>query len=200
MNNRLIELGLNADEAVRRFMGKQELFVKSLKKFVVDITENGVVSTQDAMGMEPEDFRKYVHGLKGVTANLSMLEMNALLIEIEQTIKAGNPDFEKYEHFSEVFPKLAREILDLIIAEEGPAETKASSAGETPGSAEECREHLMKLNKYLMLGMAKECEGVMALLREKAWEGFDENLIKGICDAVDGYDYAKAMEMIDEAR
>lgn len=198
MNERLTELGLNADEAVRRFMGKQELFVKSLKKFATDITTNGVVSIKDAMAMEREDFRKYIHGLKGVTANLSMLKMNALLIEIEQSIKAGNPDFVQYKYFCTAFPQLASEILDLIIAEEGPMEANASA--DIVGGEEECREHLMKLNKFLLLGRAKECEEIITLLRAKTWDYFDANLLKGICDAVDGYDYAKAMEMIDEAR
>lgn len=197
MKERLFEIGVDVDDAVRRFMGRQELFIKALKKFVNDIIANGITDIETAMTMDAEEFRKYIHGLKGVTANLSMREMNALLIEIEQSVKAGNPDFVKYEYFHGHFPVMAQQIREIILAEEGPV---PAAAFIPSGSEEECRELLKKLSKYLMMGMAKECEDITITLRGKSWGNFEKDDLLRVCDAIDGYDYAKAMEMVDDIR
>ncbi|MCL2718869.1 MAG: hypothetical protein FWE14_08850 [Lachnospiraceae bacterium] len=194
MRKELIKLGIDADDAIYRFAGKEALYLKSLKKFVVDITTNGVINVGEAVAMNLEDLGKYVHGLKGVTANLSMTKINALLIEIEQTIKAGTPDYAKYEYFCTKLPELARQILALITASESPARTDKVASG----SEAECREQLRLLYSYLQRGLARECEGVTTELRDKEWAFFEKARLSKICDAVDGYDYAGAMEMIDD--
>jgi len=193
MKERLIELGIDADDAIRRFNGKFELFIKSLKKFVKDISTNGVTSLNEIKTMDTEDFRKYIHGLKGVTANLSMITANTKLIEIEQSIKDGNPDYEKYGTFIPMFLETARLTLSAIESYETPA--KALEAG----SENECSELLTQLKQYLIKGMARECEAITTKLRTKSWDFYDTAQITEICNAVDAYDYTKALEQIESS-
>jgi len=190
MKERLIELGIDADDATRRFNGKFDLFIKSLKKFVNGIVTNGVTSINEVTVMDMEDFRKYIHGLKGVTANLSMVRANTLLIEIEQSIKDGKPDYEKYRFFITMFLEMAR--LTMAVIESGEAPVKDLEIG----SENECCELLTELKEYLAKGLARECEGITAKLRAKSWDYFDSTQISAICNAVDGYDYTTAMEEI----
>ena len=194
MKDDLILLGIDADDATRRFNGKFELFVKSLKRFVNDITTNGITDINEAMAMETEEFRRYVHSLKGVTANLSMREAYLQLIEIEESAKSGNPDFAKYGQFYSMFREFAREVLDVIISAESPV---FPAVGSASGNEAECREHLRTLYDCLLKGMARESEEITLKLRGKSWDFFETTLISSICDAVDNYDYAKAMEIID---
>ena len=187
-------LGVNVSDAVLRFGGKYELYIKSLKTFAADIIANGIYDLDCATQMEAENLRKYVHGLKGVTANLSIVDINLLLIEIEQSIKAGRTDFEKYQFFCDIIRKRCQEITDLLGADEVPAVSQGH------GTADECRAHLKVLNKFLLMGKAKESEEIVVKLREKLWENTDNDTILKICNAVDGYDYAVAMETIDNVR
>ncbi|MCL2051283.1 MAG: hypothetical protein FWG91_06110 [Lachnospiraceae bacterium] len=196
MKDELKRLGIDADDAIRRFAGKEALFIKSLKKFVVDITTNGVKSLDEAMAMETEDFGKYIHGLKGVTANLSMTDANKLLIEIEQTVKAGAADFSKYENFCTMFPLISFKVLSLIEAEEVPL----VPIGAATGSEAECRENLRLLRECLERGMARECDEITKKLRANEWDYFEKALLLKICDKADNYDYAGALEMIDDLR
>ena len=187
----LIILGIDVNDATVRFAGKFELYAKTLKKFAADISKNGIMAIEEAMGMEPEEWRKYIHGLKGITANLSITNINKLLIEVEQSIKDGNPDYGKYREICDSLPALANKIMELFAGED-------ENTDKENGSPEECRQLLKMLSAYLLFGKAKECEQVIDQLRAKNWTGIAPDLIEKICNAVEGYDYAKAMEIIND--
>jgi len=190
----LVGMGVAVAEATARFAGKYELYIKSLKKFAARTAEEGVMDLGAARAMEAEELRQYVHGLKGVTANLSINDAYKMLVEIEQSIKDGNTDFEKYEKLQNYLPETARNIHALLSADEPAAPATAK------GSAADCKILLSELLNHLQMGKAHECERVVARLRSAAWEGMDASLLNGICLAVEGYDYARAMEMIENVR
>jgi HPt (histidine-containing phosphotransfer) domain-containing protein len=188
----LVCLGVHVDDAVRRFAGRYELYLKTLRKFAAEIALNGIMDIEKAKDMEAEELRKYVHGLKGVTANLSLVAANQILIDIEKTIKHGKTDFAKYEEMRNMLPETAKRILEITGKDQ-----ETGSLGDRPsGSEAECRELLDKLSTYLSMGKARESEEVITTLNEKTWENIDDTILKEIGKAVDDYDYYGAIEKI----
>ena len=193
MKEEFIKLGIDADSAIRRFAGKEAIFFNSLKKHMLDIEAKGIIELSDAKVMDSEELRKYVHGLKGVTANLSIMSANTLLIEIEQSIKSGQTDFLKYEQFYAMYLDLVKKVLGIYaVYEEAEAEPDKAA-----GSEAECRAYLNRLNECMAHGKARECDEIVTELKGKTWDSFEKSLIDSICNAVENYDYVRAMEIIN---
>lgn len=187
----LINLGIDVNDGIRRFAGKSDLYLKSLLKFFNGISEKGLIGLAAAKAMDAEEFRRYIHGLKGVSGNLSLIQLNKISIEIEQSVKNGDTDFDKYQTFVDLMLYNTAKVREILASNEDPPPVSGQ------GSKDECLELLKKLNKYLLLGMAKECEKHAFMLREKQWDKINLKALKTICEAVDNYDYTLAMEMIE---
>jgi CheY-like chemotaxis protein len=185
---RLERLGINVTEATQRFGGKYELFAKSLRKFAADLVINGMMDSAWAAEADLDELRKYIHSLKGVTANLSIKEDNRMLVEMEKTVKAGEPDIGMYQLLQQQLLKTAKGIMLLLGKEE---EKKLDS-----GSWDECAILLSNLNELLLLAKAKECEQLIELIKAKEWENIDAELLDKICGAVEDYDYNKALTIL----
>jgi HPt (histidine-containing phosphotransfer) domain-containing protein len=196
----LTNLGVAVDDAVKRFAGKYELYVKTLRKFAADLAEKGITEPQKAFAMEAEELRSYVHSLKGVAGNLALGTAYEMLVEVEQSIKEGQTDFVKYEKLYVYLPDLARRI-DALLNE---GETHVHPAGVHPegaypaGTETEYRQLLAELKENLLLGKASECERLAGLFGKKSWENSDPAQITALQQAIDGYDYGKAMEIVDK--
>ena len=190
----LIAIGVAADEATARFAGKYELYAKSLKKFAAGIVADGVTPLAEARVMEAEELRRYAHSLKGVTANLSINDAYRMLQEFEQSVKDGSPDFAQYQEIEAYLPEVAGRIVTVL---EGGGQQAAGAPAKPPGTGAECRGLLQDLSESLLYGKARVSEQIIAALAEKTWSGIDPASLSKICTAVEDYDYAGAMEMID---
>lgn len=186
----LEKLGIDVEEATARFAGKYETYCKSLRKFAVDIERKGMMDVARAAESDQEELRRYIHGLKGVTANLSIKEENRLLQEVERSIKSGTPDIGLYRQFYHRMLRLSPMILAII----GEERQKALEAG----SWEECKLLLTELKKLLLLAKARECEQLVERIRAKTWENIDAELLEKICDTVEEYDYSKTLTILEK--
>jgi HPt (histidine-containing phosphotransfer) domain-containing protein len=186
----LTALGVGVAEATARFAGKYELFQKTLRKFAGDIAENGIMEPAKARETEPAELQKYVHGLKGVAGNLALTTAFQLLVEVEQTIKDGAPDYAKYEALYAYLPETARKITAILAEDSAPAAAKAM------GTNEECLPLLTNLSYFLNAGNAAECEKILTQLSAKSWPNLSEEVLGKITKAIEGYDYAGALEII----
>lgn len=187
---RFEQLGIDVEEATKRFGGKYELYCKSLRKFAAEMVVNKMMDSAAAAEAEPDELRKYIHSLKGVTANLSIKEDNRLLVMMEQTIKAGEPDIGLYQLLSQHMLRTSKGIMLLL----GREEEKKLAAG----SWDECKELLDGLKQLLLLAKAKECEQQIEQIRAKEWDNVDAELLDKICTAVENYDYNNAMTIIGQ--
>lgn len=82
--------GFNVDEAMRRFMNNEQLWIKFLKKFKVDDSYAGLVKA-----MEEQDKEKAfaaAHTLKGIAGNLAMFRFNALISEQTECLRQETGD------------------------------------------------------------------------------------------------------------
>lgn len=71
--------GFNVGEAMNRFMNSEQLWIKFLKKFKADMSFRDLVKA-----IEENDGEKAfaaAHTLKGITGNLAMSRLNALISE-----------------------------------------------------------------------------------------------------------------------
>ncbi len=82
-------LGINLDEALERFMGKQSIYDKMLKKLPKAIEQYEVLEH-----FITGDYEKAVanaHTLKGATGNLSVTPLYEAYTEIVNNLRANNP-------------------------------------------------------------------------------------------------------------
>lgn len=82
-------IGINLDEALERFMGKQSLYDKMLKKLPKAIEQYEVLEH-----FITGDYEKAVanaHTLKGATGNLSVTPLFEAYTEIVDNLRANNP-------------------------------------------------------------------------------------------------------------
>lgn len=184
----LAEAGIDVGEAVKRFGGKRELYYRSLRKFAADIVNNGMMSSDEAAQLESAELRKYIHSLKGVTANLSMKELNLMIQQMEVSIKEDMPDIELYQRLCTRAGEVSESVLKI---------TESGLKGELEvGNWEACKELLVQLEGFSLLAKAKECEQTVLRLRERQWNNVDTELLEKICSAVEEYDYAKALSIL----
>lgn len=186
----LSNMGIDVKTGVERFGGKKELYKKTLKSFVRETLKDGMM-TFDPLSDEKDmdEFKRYIHSMKGVTGNLSMNNIHNMLKKFENSMKSGKPDPQLYHQLETIFLEKCEEILELL-DDKGDTELEV-------GSASECRDLLNELKTYLGQGKARECERIITKLRKKKWESFDGETIEVICKAVDEYDYQTAIDYIN---
>lgn len=84
--------GFKVDEAMKRFMNSEQLWIKFLKKFKADPSYGELVK---AMG-EKDAVKAFeaAHTLKGITGNLALSRFNELISEQTEYLRGAENDFE----------------------------------------------------------------------------------------------------------
>lgn len=82
------QAGLDWDAAVGRFAGKEELYIKFLKKFADD--GNFALLKEAWEQKNSPDTERTAHTLKGVCANLGMTDLSEACSRIVQAVRTGN--------------------------------------------------------------------------------------------------------------
>lgn len=114
----LKDIGVNIDSGLQRMLGKEDLYLKLLRSFVTgDYIETleGQLTKAKADASNVEEARKAAHTIKGVAANLELIDIFELSKSMEQALKSGElglalEDFpklrEKYDTLTEAIQKL----------------------------------------------------------------------------------------------
>jgi histidine phosphotransfer protein HptB len=103
-------------DGVKRVMNNTKLYVKLLAKFRDDTKADDIETALAAGDMEKA--RNAVHTLKGVAANLSLMELFKQSLELETQIKAGTVNPDQLETVKTVFTATIQEV-NKVIAENG---------------------------------------------------------------------------------
>jgi HPt (histidine-containing phosphotransfer) domain-containing protein len=107
-----ISCGIDYDSGMRLFRDRQELFEKFLKKFPKDESYNRL---KEALAADDcNQAFKEAHTLKGVSANLSMMELSHAASDVTEELRAGRleegkkrmPEVEK--HYLQVMDFIAQ--------------------------------------------------------------------------------------------
>lgn len=86
----MTEGGINVEEAVERFMGKEALFVRFLTKFPDDVNYEKLEKAIEAGNAQ--EALNASHTLKGVCGNLSMSDLYRLFSEQTRLFRAEDWD------------------------------------------------------------------------------------------------------------
>ena len=105
----LAAAGIDAEDALERFMGSEALLVKFLKKFLED--ENYEKLAQAMKGQDYGEALRASHTLKGVCGNLSMGNLYELTAKQVGLFRA-----EKYQEAEEMMPAISREYEKICEA------------------------------------------------------------------------------------
>lgn len=107
----LLRAGINLDEAMERFMGNEELFMRFLKKFSNDTSYQ---SLKQAMSEKNyKDAFEAAHALKGVCGNLSIAKLFELVSKETEFLRGGSAVEEAEKCHVEVMAEYERVIAEL---------------------------------------------------------------------------------------
>jgi HPt (histidine-containing phosphotransfer) domain-containing protein len=107
---------VNVEEGIKRVMNNSKLYVKLLTKFKNDSSFNDM----DA-ALKTGDLGKAqiaAHTLKGLAANLSLMELQKQSLEIETQIKAGSVNPDQITTVKNVYERTLAET-EKVIAQYG---------------------------------------------------------------------------------
>lgn len=93
LTDELKELGVNIDEALKRFMNNSALYIKMLGKLTSTVSELEVMPF-----LENGNYDKALenaHTLKGVTGNLSITPLYTAYTDIVALLRENNPEKAK---------------------------------------------------------------------------------------------------------
>ena len=86
----LRELGIDLDEALERFMGKQSLYDRMLSKLPKAVKDYQVM--EHFINKDYTAAVENAHTLKGVTGNLSVIPLYKAYTEIVDLLRANDPE------------------------------------------------------------------------------------------------------------
>lgn len=104
--------GFNVDEAMKRFMNSEQLWIKFLKKFKADASFEDLKKA-----IEEKDREKAfaaAHTLKGITGNLAMSRFNTLISEQTEHLRGEESGFETAAAMMPQVKEMYEESVRLI--------------------------------------------------------------------------------------
>jgi HPt (histidine-containing phosphotransfer) domain-containing protein len=107
---------IDIEEGRKRVMGNTKLYVKLLNKFKVDPNLEALLSA--VAGMDYEKAQGLVHTIKGIAANLSLIELYKQSVEFESQIKNKEVKPGGPESFKTCFEETIKNV-DKVIEQYG---------------------------------------------------------------------------------
>lgn len=110
----LAEYGCDTNTALERFLGKEELYIKFIKKFLDDKNYaelKGFVEAADY-----ENALKSVHTLKGVSGNLGFSPLFDITADMVTKFRAQQPEeaVAEYPQFDQIYNDIVKIINNYV--------------------------------------------------------------------------------------
>ena len=103
---------INVEDGLKRVMNNTKLYVRLLTKFKADTSLDELVSALEAGDMEKAQVA--AHTLKGLAANLSLMELFKQSLELETQIKAKSVNPDQITVLKDTFTQTLTEIDKVI--------------------------------------------------------------------------------------
>lgn len=103
---------IDVEEGIKRVMNNTALYAKLLTKFRNDDNLAQLEATLAAGDLDKA--KNVAHTLKGVSANLSLKELNKQCLEIENQIKAADVNPDQINVLKDVYAKTLIEVDKVI--------------------------------------------------------------------------------------
>ena len=103
---------IDVDDALKRVGGNEGLYKKLLTRFVdgnyMDALESAIQSG------DMEESARAAHTLKGVSANLSLVKIQSVSVDLEHAIKEGLDHSGKFDELKQVYSATLEKIAGIM--------------------------------------------------------------------------------------
>jgi len=103
---------IDVEDGLKRVMNNKKLYAKLLTKFKEDQNIKNIETTLAAGDLQNAQIA--THTLKGLSANLSLTELNKHVVELEAQIKAGSVKPDQYDKVKSVYTQSMIEVDKVI--------------------------------------------------------------------------------------
>ncbi|MDR2159944.1 MAG: Hpt domain-containing protein [Treponema sp.] len=103
---------VNYEEGIKRVLNNNKLYIKLLAKFKAETSLDGLGAALAAGDMEKAQTE--AHTIKGLAANLSLMELYKQALEIETRIKARSVGEGALEIFKKAFEETVKSVEKVI--------------------------------------------------------------------------------------
>jgi len=103
---------IDVEDGIKRVMNNSKLYVKLLGKFKEDTNLNDLTAAIAEGNLE--NARNKAHTLKGLAANLSLIELQKQALEIESQLKEGVVEQSKLDEVRNIY-NITIEQVDKVI-------------------------------------------------------------------------------------
>ncbi len=115
MKEKLQTIGVKYDEVVKRFMGKEDFYLRMLRKFLNDKNYGELKKAVDEKRWK--DAFTYAHTVKGVCSNLGLEGMLEYVVPLTDEVRSEPYDEEKIVGYmgqvTEIYEK-TREVIQSL--------------------------------------------------------------------------------------
>ncbi len=176
--------GLNTAETLRRFAGDEDLLIRTLRIFVMSLTNFSSDLNRNMADGDLEGMARAVHSLKGSAGNVGADEICRLAVRFEMELQANRPP--PIGELVGALDRLLGQLNEIIGEALKPAES--DSAGLT---ATQINEALQELERLLSLHRAVPPE-IIASVRTLKTNRLIGSEIGHLLRALDEFDYDNA--------
>lgn len=112
MREKLTAVGVNYDEVLKRFMGKEDFYVRMLRKFLNDKNFDGL--KQAVADQNWQDAFTYAHTVKGLCGNLGLGGIMDYVSPLTEELRSGPYDEGKILDYMSSAQSVYDKTVELI--------------------------------------------------------------------------------------
>ena len=112
MKEKLVEIGVDYDEVIGRFMGKEDFYLRMLKKFLNDKNYEGLKQAVEQKNWQ-EAFT-YAHTVKGVCGNLGLGGILEYIVPLTEEVRSEPYDEENIVNYMNDASKAYEKTVEVI--------------------------------------------------------------------------------------
>ena len=112
MKEKLEAVGVEYDEVLKRFMGKEDFYLRMLKKFLNDKNYEGLKQAVEQKNW-PEAFT-YAHTVKGLCGNLGLGGILEYIVPLTEEVRSEPYDEENIVSYMNNASKAYEETVEVI--------------------------------------------------------------------------------------
>ena len=112
MKDKLVEIGVDYDEVLKRFMGKEDFYLRMLKKFLDDKNYEGLKQAVEQKNWS-EAFT-YAHTVKGLCGNLGLGGMLDYVAPLTEEVRSEPYNEESIVNYMDNVSKAYEKTVEVI--------------------------------------------------------------------------------------
>ena len=112
MKEKLVEIGVDYNEVINRFMGKEDFYLRMLKKFLNDKNYEGLKHAVEQKNW-PEAFT-YAHTVKGLCGNLGLGGILEYIVPLTEEVRSEPYDEENIVNYMSSAVQAYEKTVEVI--------------------------------------------------------------------------------------